>query len=91
MSLKKVHIAVSLYDENTFYIFRNDSTEVECRIDVNKKVHPKRYRLTKKEVLGIRNFFIGINDIKISFKEYKKLNRNNSQFSLFEFNQGEIL
>tara|TARA_R110002050_G_scaffold229372_1_gene364978 strand:- start:1003 stop:1239 length:237 start_codon:yes stop_codon:yes gene_type:complete len=76
MEKNKVHIAVSMFEVNTFYIFRNDLTEVKCKIDVNRVVRPQNYRLTKKEVTGIRKFFKGISKINVSYKPYSKIKRN---------------
>ncbi len=67
---------MSLSEANVFFIFRNDSTEVKCRINNLKVVNPERYRLTKKEVRGIRKFFIGIERINVTYIPYKKRKRN---------------
>jgi hypothetical protein len=75
-SKRKVHIAVSMSDENVFFIFREDLTEVKCTISKMKVVNPERYRLTKREVVGIRKFFIGIDRVNISYRPYSKRKRN---------------
>jgi len=76
MGSKKVHIAMSMSDQNVFFIFRDDLTEVKCTISKMKIVNPDKYRLTKKEVVGIRKFFIGIDRINITYVPYKKRKRN---------------
>ncbi len=67
---------MSIYDENVFFIFRDDLTEVKCTINKVKVVNPEKYRLTKREVSGIRKFFVGIDRINVNYKPYKKRKRN---------------
>ena len=67
---------MSMSDQNVFFIFRDDLTEVKCTISKMKIVNPDKYRLTKREVFGIRKFFIGIDRINITYVPYKKRKRN---------------
>lgn len=67
---------MSMSDRNVFFIFRDDLTEVKCTISITKVVSPDRYRLTKKEVNGIRKFFVGIERINVNYIPYKKRKRN---------------
>ena len=46
-------IVDSLIDQNEFYIFRDDLTEVKCRITNDRKIKPFKYKLTTKEVDAI--------------------------------------
>ena len=69
---KKVHIVTSMCDDNVFFIFRDDLTEVKCKISKIKIVNPEKYRLTKKEVNGIRKFFVGLDRINLNYRPYKK-------------------
>ncbi len=48
-------IVDSLIDQNEFYIFREDLTEVKCRITVDKKIKPFKYKLTPLEIKAITN------------------------------------
>ena len=45
----------SLIDQNEFYIFRDDLTEVKCRITLDKKIKPFKYKLTPLEIKAITN------------------------------------
>tara|TARA_R110002153_G_scaffold122708_3_gene268616 strand:- start:804 stop:1001 length:198 start_codon:yes stop_codon:yes gene_type:complete len=48
-------IVDSLIDQNEFYIFRDDGTEVKCRITLDKKIKPFKYKLTPSEIKAITN------------------------------------
>ena len=48
-------IVDSLIDQNEFYIFRDDLTEVKCRITHDKKIKPFKYKLTPLEMKEITN------------------------------------
>ena len=48
-------IVDSLIDQNEFYIFREDLTEVKCRITLDKKIKPFKYKLTPLEIKAITN------------------------------------
>ena len=48
-------IVDSLIDQNEFYIFRDDMTEVKCRITNDRKIKPFKYKLTPLEMKEITN------------------------------------
>ena len=48
-------IVDSLIDQNEFYIFRDDLTEIQCRITLDKKIKPFKYKLTPLEMKAITN------------------------------------
>lgn len=48
-------IVDSLIDQNEFYIFREDLTEVKCIITHDKKIKPFKYKLTPLEIKAITN------------------------------------
>ena len=48
-------IVDSLIDQNEFYIFRDDLTEVKCRITQDKHIKPFKYKLTPLEIKAITN------------------------------------
>ena len=59
-----VFIVDSLSEENEFYIFRDDLTEVKCKITVNKTIKPYKYKLTPVEVKAIIDRYFSKSVIK---------------------------
>lgn len=49
-------VVPSLNRPNTYFIFRNDDTEVEINLNKNT-FHSVRYRLTNEEIEGLTNYF----------------------------------
>ena len=47
-------IVNSLIDHKEFYIFRDDNTEVKCRITKDSVIKPFKYKLTPEEVNEIK-------------------------------------
>jgi hypothetical protein len=47
-------IVNSLIDHKEFYIFRDDGTEVKCRLSNDNIIKPFRYKLTNEEVNEIK-------------------------------------
>ena len=56
----------SLIDQNEFYIFRDDMTEVKCRITYDKKIKPFKYKLTPLEIKAITDRYFNKSVIKKS-------------------------
>ena len=59
-------IVDSLIDQNEFYIFRDDMTEVKCRITHDKKIKPFKYKLTPLEIKAITDRYFNKSVIKKS-------------------------
>ena len=62
-------IVDSLIDQNEFYIFRDDGTEVKCRITLDKKIKPFKYKLTPLEMKEITNRYFNRRITKKSHNE----------------------
>ena len=67
-------IVDSLIDQNEFYIFREDLTEVKCRITTDKKIKPFKYKLTPLEMKAITNRYFNKSITKKSNIHEKKTN-----------------
>ncbi len=59
-------IVNSLIDHKEFYVFRDDNTEVKCRITENNIIKPFRYKLTPEEVKAIQKRYFSKKVIKKS-------------------------
>ena len=66
---KYLTIVDSLIDQKEFYIFRDDGTEVKCRITLDKKIKPFKYKLTPLEMKAITNRYFNRRITKKSHNE----------------------